>query len=119
MQHYALKQAIDVQFAQAMIEPAELCQDALLVRLQNGVTMELRIASAEEYSIGWRWGDAELRIDTAPMHPQLSTFPNHLHDGEDQLLPDPFTHPGRDPWDNVRSVITVLIDDPLLHSLRK
>ena len=119
MLHYALKEAIDVEFVETMMEPAELCQDALLVRLHNGAVSELRIASAEEYSIGWLWGDTELRIDTAPMHPQLSTFPNHLHNSEDQLLPDPFTQPGRDPWDNVRSVITALIDDPMLQSQRK
>ncbi len=119
MVHNALKEAIDVQFAEAITEPTELCQDALLVRLNNGVVIELRIASAEEYSIGWRWGDSELRIDTAPLHPQLATFPNHLHNGEGQLLPDPLTHPGRDLWDNVHSVIMALIDDPILQSQRK
>jgi len=119
MLHDTLKEAIDVQFAETLAEPAELCQDALLVRLHNGVVIELRVASAEEYSIGWRWGDTELRIDTAPLHPQLSTYPNHLHNGEDQLLPDPLTHPGRDPWDNVLAVITALISDPLLQSRRQ
>lgn len=119
MLHNALKEAIDSQFAQAITEPAELCQDALLVRLDNGVVIELRIASAEEYAIAWRWGDTELRIDTAPLHPQLSTYPNHLHTGESQLLPDPLTHPGRDPWDNVNAVITALIGDPLLQSQGK
>lgn len=117
MLHNALKEAIDVQFAQAIAEPTERCQDALLVRLGNGVIIELRIANAEEYAITWRWGDAELRIDTAPLHPQLSTYPNHLH-GEDQLLPDPLTHPGRDPWENVSSVITAILGDPLLESLQ-
>ena len=118
MLHIALKEAIDVKFAEAMAEPTEHCQDALLVRLHNGVVIELRIASAEEYSINWRYGDAELRIDTAPLHPHLSTYPNHLH-GEDQLQPDPITHPGRAPWDNVSDVITALIGDPLLKSHRE
>lgn len=119
MVHNALKEAIDVQFAEAITEPAELCQDALLVRLDNGVVIELRIANAKEYSIGWRWGDTELQIDTAPLHPQLSTFPNHLHNGEGQLMPDPLTDPNREPWDNVSAVITALIDDPLLQSQRQ
>ncbi len=117
MLHNALKEAIDVQFAQAITEPTERCRDALLVRLGNGAIVELRIANAEEYAITWRWGDAELRIDTAPLHPQLSTYPNHLH-REDQLLPDPLTHPGRDPWENVSSVITAILGDPLLKSLQ-
>ncbi len=118
MLHDALKDAIDAQFAEALTESAERCQDALLVRLCNDVVIELRFASAEEYAISWRWGDAELRIDTAPLHPQLSTFPNHLHTDTGQLLSDPFTHPGRDPWANVSTVITALIGDPLLQSHR-
>ncbi len=118
MLHPALKGAIDGEFAAAMTEPAELCRDALLVRLRNGVIMELRIASAEQYAIGWRWGEAELRIDTAPLHRQLATFPNHMHDGEGNPQPDPLTRPGREPWDNVRGVIAALLDDPLLEAQR-
>lgn len=118
MLHNALKVAIDVKFAEALAEPTELCQDALLVRLHNGVVIELRIASVEDYAISWRWGDTELRIDTAPLHPELSTYPNHLHN-EDLLLPDPLTHPGRDSYDNVIAVIKALIADPLLQSHRE
>ncbi len=117
MLHTALKDAIDREFAEGILEPSELFRDALLVRLRNDVAIELRMANAEEYSIGWHWGEAELRIDTAPLHRQLATFPNHLHDGDGQLQPDPLTHPGDDPWDNVRKVIMVLLEDPLLEGL--
>ncbi|HUY02543.1 MAG TPA: hypothetical protein VMV33_04595 [Rhodocyclaceae bacterium] len=116
MLHPALKDAIDREFSAVMAEPAELCRDALLVRLNNDVAIELRIAGAEEYSIAWRWGEAELRIDTAPLHRQLATFPNHLHDGEGRLRPDPLTRPGSDPWDNVRAVIAALLEAPLLET---
>lgn len=116
MLHLELKEAIDLEFAAAIAEPAELCRDAVLVRLPNGVTIEIRVASAEEYSFGWRWGEAELRIDTAPLHRQVATFPNHLHDAEGRLLPDPITRPGRDPWENVRAVIATLLEDPLLQA---
>ncbi|HEY8907231.1 MAG TPA: hypothetical protein VIM63_14470 [Rhodoferax sp.] len=119
MLHNALKEAIDVQFAQAITEPTERCQDALLVRLSNGVVIEIRIASAQDYAISWRWGDVELRIDTAPLHPQLATFPNHLHTDTGQLLSDPLTHHGCDPWTNISTVIAALIDDPLLQSHRE
>ena len=118
MLHPALKDAIDREFAAAMAQPVELCRDALLVRLRNEVTIELRIASAEEYSIGWRWGEAQLRIDTAPLHPQLATFPNHLHDAEGQLQSDPLTRPDSAPWDNIRGVIAALLEDPLLQAGR-
>lgn len=114
MLHSTLKGVIDQEFAAAIMQPVELCRDALLVRLRNDVAIELRIASADEYSMAWRWGEALLRIDTAPLHPQLATFPNHLHDTEGQLQSDPLTRPGSDPWDNVRRVIAALLEDPLL-----
>lgn len=117
MLHSDLKDAIDREFAAALVEPAELCLDALLVRLRNDVVIELRIASTEEYSILWRWGEVELRIDTAPLHRQLATFPNHLHDGDGGLRPDPLTHPGGDPWGNVHAVIAAVLEDPLLRRL--
>lgn len=118
MLHSALKDAIDREFA-AVVESAELYRDALLVRLHNQVTMELRLADANEYSIGWRWGDAQLRIDTAPVHRQLATFPNHLHDSDGHLRADPLTRPGDEPWDTVRSVIAALLEDPLLRATDK
>jgi hypothetical protein len=113
MIHAFLKERIESEFAQAL-ESAELCRDALLVRLRNDVTIELRFADAGEYAIGWQWGDVQLRIDTAPVHPHLATFPNHLHDGDGQLRSDRITRPGDDPWDNVRMLIAALLEDPLL-----
>ena len=113
MIHSILKDAIEVEFAQAL-ESAELCRDALLVRLRNDVTIELRFADATEYAINWQWGDVQLRIDTAPMHPELTTFPNHLHDSDGELRTDRITRPGNAPWDNVRVLIAALLEDPLL-----
>lgn len=91
----------------------ELHQDALLVGLDNGVRLEARFATADEYAISWLWGEAELRIDTAPLHAGLETFPNHLHDAQGELRADPFTRPGDAPHENLRRVIEALLDDPL------
>jgi hypothetical protein len=110
-----LKAAIERELA-AGVESAEICRDALLVRLRNDVTVELRFADANEYSIGWRWGDAQLRIDTAPVHRQLATFPNHLHDSNGYVRADPLTRPGNEPLETVRRVIAVLLEDPLLRA---
>ena len=114
MLHSALKDAIERKFTGGTVKSAVLCRDALLVSLRNQVTIELRFADSSEYSIGWRWGDAELRIDTAPLHAELATFPNHLHDSDGQLRADPLTDPSRQPWDNVRAVIAALLENPLL-----
>lgn len=114
MLHLALKETIEQHFAADLAAPLTLLQDALQLQLRNGVVVELRFASTEEYSLAWLWGDAELRIDTAPLHHDLATFPNHLHDADGQLRADPLTQPGRAPWDNVRPLLAALLADPLL-----
>lgn len=112
-----LRDAVDRHFADALAEPSRLLQDALIVALKNGATLELRFAGPGEYAIGWRWGDAELCIDTAPMHPALATFPNHWHDADGEMRADPLTHPCAEPWDNARAVIDAVLADPLLRAL--
>jgi len=114
MLHLQLKQEIEQHLAAHLEKPLELCLDALLVHLNNGVVLELRCQSNEEYSLGWSWGDVQLRIDTAPLHPQLATFPNHLHDADGSLRADVLTHPGADCWDNVRTLLLHLLQDPLM-----
>ena len=94
----------------------QLKQDALLILFDTGLAVEVRYLNPNEYSIQWAWGDAELRIDTAPLHKELSTFPNHLHDADANLHPDTVTVFGSAPWNNVRQLIDRLLQDPLLES---
>ncbi len=112
--HLELKEQIEAAYGDHIPAGALLKQDALLLQFDSGLAMELRFASPQEYVIGWLWGDAELRIDTAPLHPELKTQPNHLHDEEGRVRDDPLTRPGEAPWDNIRRVIDALQTDPLL-----
>lgn len=109
-----LKQAIDAAFAGELTEPAQLYADALLVRLKNEAVIELRVAGDAEYAIAWRWSTVQLRLDTAPLHPHLATFPRHLHDSQGMVRADPVTRAGESAWDSVRRVIAAIAHDPLL-----
>ncbi len=109
-----LPQAITREFGDDLAQPVEFCRDAIFVRLRNEVVLELRVASDAEYCIAWRWGDALWRIDTAPLHPQLATVPQHLHDSTGAVRADPLTRPADPAWDNVRRVIAAVVRDPLL-----
>lgn len=91
-----------------------LAHDALTATLDNGVILELHFAGAEEYSLRWQHDGRVFAIDTAPLHPGLATFPNHLHAPDGTLHPDPLTQPGRAPWDNVRALVERVLSDPLL-----
>lgn len=109
-----LQQAIGNAWAQHLSAPVELCQDALLVHLQQGIDVELRVLSPEAYSIAWQWGDAQQRIDTAPQPERPG--PSHWHDVDGIVRPDPLTRPGSPPLDTVRAVMDALLRDPLLRA---
>ena len=111
--HLSLKEKIESQYAAQLEGETVLKQDALLVHFGEGLMLEIRYLNPDEYVIGWSWGEALLRVDTAPLHPNLKTFPNHLHDAEGVIRADPFTSPGREPWDNVRILVDALLKDPL------
>lgn len=116
MLNVAIKEAVELHFADRLAAPPEIHQDALLLNLDNGVAMELRFASPEEYAIVWHWGDASMRIDTAPLHRDLPSFPNHFHDAANNIRADALTHPGKAPWDNVCTVLDAVLSDPLLQN---
>jgi hypothetical protein len=115
--HLALAERVAARFGDRLAADPRLSQDALVLQFAGGVAAELRFASAEEYAINWIWGEAALRIDTAPVHPGLGTFPNHLHDHQGGCRADPLTTPGRDPWENVERVLEAILADPLLQSV--
>lgn len=112
--HLELGTAIDAGFADDLESPVEQKQDAMIVRLKNGVTLEVRYAAADAYSLRWVYGDATSGIDTAPLHPGLATFPNHMHDAAGHIVADPITRADTSPADNLSCLIRALLDDPML-----
>jgi hypothetical protein len=115
--HWGLKEKLQSHYALRLTEPVELAQDALMLSFDTGLGVEVRYFSHQEYSIMWRWRDAELRIDTAPTHPDCATFPRHLHSEDGMALPDPSTSADTDCWLNVSGLLNLLLEDPLLKSL--
>lgn len=114
--HFELAAAVDAAFAERLDGPVEQKQDALIIRLQNGVVLTVRYAAADAYSLRWTHGagDAESVIDTAPLHRDLATFPNHFHDAAGRVAADPITRPDAAPADNLQRLIGALLGDPTL-----
>ena len=112
--HLELGSAVEAAFEEDLDTPVEQKQDALIIRLKNGVTLDVRYAAPDAYSLRWTYGDAESGIDTAPLHRGLATFPNHFHDAGGRIVADPITHPDATPEDNLQKLIRALLDDPLL-----
>lgn len=111
-----LQAAADVQLAAHFEQASVLCRDALQLFLKNGVVIEVRLAAVDEYAFAWRYGDAVLRIDTAPVARALATFPHHLHDADGQLRADPVTCPGEPPIANLVALVAAVLVDPLLET---
>lgn len=112
--HLELASIIESTLADALDAPIEHKQDVMILRLANGITLDVRYAAADAYSMRWLYGDAELGIDTAPLHPDLPTFPNHLHDADGVARPDPITQAGASPADNLQKLVRALLENPLL-----
>ncbi|MBV8646127.1 hypothetical protein [Paludibacterium sp.] len=109
-----LKARLEAHAVAEQLAAITLCRDALQLQLANGVALMLCFASAAEYSMSWRWGDAEMRIDTAPTHPGLASAPNHLHLPDGNVVADPLSHVGAAPWDNAVRLVERLLAAPLL-----
>lgn len=104
----------DELLAEHLSGPVERTQDALIVHLNNGISITVHYAEPDAYSMRWTVDGRAVGIDTAPLHRDLTTFPNHLHDTAGQLRPDPVTSPKRHPTENLRLLVLALIDNPTL-----
>ena len=112
--HLALREDLAARYRDRLAGEVEMRQDAMLLHLDNGVSLEVRYASPEEYGLHWVWGEAEMRLDTAPVHDTQTTAPLHLHDSAGQALDGLLTTPGAPPLQNLQALIDALLEDPLL-----
>ncbi len=112
--HAELSDAVVSRYGERLEGAPRQALDALILRFDNGLGVELRCANAHEYSLYWQWPDGQGRIDTAPGHAGLATGPQHRHAADGSLLPDTLTQPGREPWENLRAVLDALLQDPRL-----
>lgn len=91
--HLQFRELLEKHYSARLAEPVRMAQDALLLSFDNGLMMEVRYYSRQEYSIIWCWGDAERRLDTAPGTPAApagACWP-HFSSVLDALLADPLT----------------------------
>lgn len=112
--HLMLKDQLEAHYADRLSEPVRMAQDALILSFDSGLLMEVRYYSPDEYMFSWSWGEAEMRIDTAPVHPECDTFPHHLHGDDGTIHRDSVTLPGTDCWANFSQFLEILLVNPLL-----
>jgi hypothetical protein len=114
--HLELAVVIEDEFSGQLDGPLERRQDALILRLGNGVRLTIRYADQAAYSLRWEYAGQESGIDTAPLHQELATFPHHYHAADGRVLADPLTSPERPPADNLRRLLAALVSTPVLEA---
>jgi hypothetical protein len=112
--HLLLKEQLEEMYASRFAEPLRLAQDAILMSFDTGLMLEVRFFSSDEFSVHWTWGKAELRMDTAPVHTTLASFPRHVHRHDGRVTEDPVGVYDADPWISLARLLDVLLVDPLL-----
>ena len=109
-----LRDTIIDDFGEILAGDISVFQDAISLELLNGTLLEIKAASDSKYIFSWKYQGHVLRLDTAPRHPELATYPHHLHDNDGMVRPDPLTTPGLPLTHNVRQLLAALNRDPLL-----
>lgn len=115
--HADIEEQLINAFGERLTAPPRQTLDALEAQFDTGLVMQIRYPDLDEYSLRWTYGEHALGIDTAPLHKDLDSFPNHLHDRDGRVVADPITRPGRNAWENLQPLITRLLENPWLDTL--
>lgn len=106
-EEYAIKVANDINaaFKDTLKVPTEIKSDGLLLKFNDGSQLELHYPSKKKYSFNFLKDGKLFIIDTAPIHNELETYPNHIHDFDGKLLKDNITDVNNDPVKNVENFL--------------
>lgn len=100
-----LADKINREFKSILKTPAEVKSDGLLLKLNDGSRLELHYPDKKEYSFNFLRNEKLFIIDTAPIHSELQTYPNHIHDFEGKLIKDGITDVKNEPIKNIENFL--------------
>ena len=93
-------------FSDIIIEAPIIFSDKVRLLFIDGSFMDIRYPVDSKYSFHWQLEDEIIRIDTAPHHRQVSTYPRHMHIGkEENVVEDSVTEIGNTMEENVKCVL--------------
>ncbi len=77
---------------------AELYPDKIRLCLIDDSWIDVRYPIEDKFSFHWQRGEKIYRIDTAPHHRNIKTYPRHIHLGsEDNIVEDNVTEESKSP----------------------
>ena len=94
------------EFKDILRQEPSIFRDRVRLHFIDGSFMDVRYPVDYDYSFHWQRGRELYRINTAPDHPEIETFPRHLHAGsEENIMPDTITSLNNPPEENLRAVL--------------
>jgi len=102
--HEKLVDLLSDELASYIDGEPQFLYDGIQTKLKTGANLQIIYPAADEYVFSWEKDGATSRIDTAPLHKELSTFPNHFHHG-DELKDDTLTSIDNSPEENLKKVL--------------
>lgn len=101
-----IAQCAEEHFSDILSEAPIIFSDKVRLVFVDGSYMDIRYPVDSKYSFHWQLEFEIIRIDTAPHHRQLSTFPRHMHIGkEDDVIEDSVTEIDNTIEENVKCVL--------------
>jgi len=89
-----------------IVENVELHPDKLRITLIDRSWIEIRYPVENKFSFHWQRGEKIYRIDTAPHHRHIKTFPRHIHFGSEDNVIEDFITKGTRPEDDFRAFMS-------------
>ncbi len=103
---FIIARCAEEYFSDMLKEVPIIFSDKVRLIFVDDSYMDIRYPVDSKYSFHWQREDEIIRIDTAPHHRQLSTYPRHMHNGkEDDVVEDSVTNIDNTIDENVKSVL--------------
>jgi hypothetical protein len=101
-----IAQSAQEHFSEILSETPIIFSDKVRLVFIDGSYMDIRYPVDSKYSFHWQRKDEMIRIDTAPHHPKLLTYPRHMHIGkENVVVEDTLTEIDNTIEENVKCVL--------------
>ncbi|MFQ6119880.1 MAG: DUF6516 family protein [Methanosarcinales archaeon] len=91
-------------FSEILSAEPQIFDDKVRLLFIDDSFMDIRYPMNSKYSFHWRSASNMFRVDTAPHHKNVSTYPRHIHIG-DLVIADTLTSFDNTIEDNVKNVL--------------
>lgn len=105
-----LLQLAKEEFSDILGDEPQIIETKLRLYLKDGSFIDIRYPLEKDYSFHWQRKKKEIRINTAPDHKEIKSFPRHLHIGSG-VKEDRLTNLSFSPEENLRRFLKFVRDE--------